>query len=330
DITTVDGKTTATATQIQAVQAQYRADNGEGDLLDALRGWDSAASAAQEVKVRAEENFAQAERTTSLQARVGTTEARITTVETTTATDREATAQRITAIDSRVGTSESKITTIESTANTDRQATAQQISTLNAAVGTNQSAIQTEATARVDGDAAISKRVDTVQATANNASAAVQTVSSAQATTDGKLTAMYTVKLQVNSNGQYVMAGIGAGIENVGGVLQSQILMSADRFALVNTLAGGAISTPFVAQNGQLFLGPTFIMDGTITNAKIGSFISSTDYVAGQRGWILRKDGTLEINGSGAAGGRLVVTNRSVRVYDANNVKRVQLGDLSE
>ncbi|EPM43432.1 fibronectin, type III, partial [Pseudomonas syringae pv. actinidiae ICMP 19103] len=132
------------------------------------------------------------------------------------------------------------------------------------------------------------------------------------------------------ANGQYVMAAIAAGIENVGGVLQSQILMSADRFALVNTLAGGAISTPFVAQNGQLFLGPTFIMDGTITNAKIGSFISSTDYVSGQRGWILRKDGTLEINGSGAGGGRLVVTNRSVRVYDTNNVKRVQLGDLSE
>ncbi|WP_460384657.1 TipJ family phage tail tip protein [Pseudomonas amygdali] len=330
DIETVNGKTSATASQLQAVQAQYRSDSGEGDLLDALKGWDSTASAAQEVKIRAEEDFAQAQRTTTLQARVGTNEARITTVETTTATDREANSQRFTAIDSRVGSSESKITTIESTANTDRQATAQQISTLNAAVGTNQSAIQTEATARVDGDAAISKRVDTVQATANNASAAVQTVSSAQATTDGKLTAMYTVKLQVNSNGQYVMAGIGAGIENVGGVLQSQILMSADRFALVNTLAGGAISTPFVAQNGQLFLGPTFIMDGTITNAKIGSFISSTDYVAGQRGWILRKDGTLEINGSGAAGGRLVVTNRSVRVYDANNVKRVQLGDLSE
>ncbi|KPW36142.1 hypothetical protein ALO87_200113 [Pseudomonas syringae pv. apii] len=330
DITTVDGKTSATASQLQAVQAQYRADSGEGDLLDALRGWDSTASAAQEVKIRAEEDFAQAQRTTTLQARVGTNEARITTVETTTATDREATAQRITAIDSRVGTSESKITTIESTANTDRQATAQQISTLNAAVGTNQSAIQTEATARADGDTAISKRVDTVQVTANNASAAVQTVSSAQATTDGKLTAMYTVKLQVNSNGQYVMAGIGAGIENVGGVLQSQILMSADRFALVNTLAGGAISTPFVAQNGQLFLGPTFIQDGTITNAKIGSYISSTNYLAGQSGWILNKNGTLEINGVVAGGGRLVITNRSVRVYDANNVKRVQLGDLSE
>ncbi|KWS33198.1 phage tail protein [Pseudomonas syringae] len=329
DITTVDGKTTATASQLQAVQAQYRADRGEGDLLDALRGWDSAASAAQEVKIRAEEGFAQAQRTTTLQARVGTNEARITTVETTTATDREATAQRITAIDSRVGTSESKITTIETTANTDRQATAQQISTLSTAVGTTQTAIQTEATARTDGDTAISKRVDTVQATANNASSAVQTVSSAQATTDGKLTAMYTVKLQVNSNGQYVMAGIGAGIENVGGVLQSQILMSADRFALVNTLAGGAISTPFVAQNGQLFLGPTFIQDGTITNAKIGSYISSTNYVAGQSGWILSKDGTFEINSPLAGGGRQVINGQGGKVYDERGQLRYQWGNLT-
>ncbi|MBI6849025.1 phage tail protein [Pseudomonas syringae] len=329
DITTVDGKTTATATQMQAVQAQYRADSGEGDLLDALRGWDSTASAAQEVKIRAEDDFAQAQRTTTLQARVGTNEARITTVETTTATDREATAQRITAIDSRVGASESKITTIESTANTDRQATAQQISTLSTSVGTTQAAIQTEATARSDGDTALGKRVDTVQATANNASAAVQTVSSAQATTDGKLTAMYTVKLQVNSNGQYVMAGIGAGIENVGGVLQSQILMSADRFALVNTLAGGAISTPFVAQNGQLFLGPTFIQDGTITNAKIGSYISSTNYIAGQSGWILSKDGTFEINSPLAGGGRQVINGQGGKVYDERGQLRYQWGNLA-
>ncbi|RMQ73666.1 hypothetical protein ALP99_04675 [Pseudomonas syringae pv. tomato] len=329
NIETVNGRTTATASQLQAVQAQYRADSGEGDLLDALRGWDSTASAAQEVKIRAEEDFAQAQRTTTLQARVGTNEARITTVETTTATDREATAQRITAIDSRVGASESKITTIESTANTDRQATAQQISTLSTSVGTTQAAIQTEATARSDGDTALGKRVDTVQATANNASAAVQTVSSAQATTDGKLTAMYTVKLQVNSNGQYVMAGIGAGIENVGGVLQSQILMSADRFALVNTLAGGAISTPFVAQNGQLFLGPTFIQDGTITNAKIGSYISSTNYIAGQLGWILSKDGTFEINSPLAGGGRQVINGQGGKVYDERGQLRYQWGNLA-
>lgn len=329
DITTVDGKTTATATQMQAVQAQYRADSGEGDLLDALRGWDSAASAAQEVKVRAEENFAQAERTTSLQARVGTTEARITTVETTTATDREATAQRITAIDSRVGTSESKITTIESTANTDRQATAQQLSTLTTAVGTNQTAIQTEATARSDGDTALGRRVDTVQVAANDASVKVQQTSSALATTNNKLAGIWSVRMELTQNNIPYAAGFGLGLESGAAGTTSQFVVRADTFLVMNTSSQSPQSF-FGITGGQTFIQSAFIQDGTITNAKIGSYISSTNYLAGQSGWILNKNGTLEINGVVAGGGRLVITNRSVRVYDVNNVKRVQLGDLSE
>ncbi|WP_346418571.1 DUF1983 domain-containing protein, partial [Pseudomonas syringae] len=288
----------AQASSVQALQASSRDDNGDGDLADAVNGYNSAAGIVQEATVRATQN--------------------------------EATARTVTQLTASVGANTGQITDLREVVTSNLASTATAITQLTTKVGDNSAAIQSEAKARSSADGALSTKLDQVQATANGASAAVQTVSSAQAATDGKLTAMYTVKLQVNSNGQYVMAAIGAGIENVGGILQSQILMSADRFALVNTLAGGAISTPFVAQNGQLFLGPTFIMDGTITNAKIGSFISSTDYVAGQRGWILRKDGTLEINGSGAGGGRLVVTNRSVRVYDTNNVKRVQLGDLSE
>ncbi|KPY63648.1 phage tail protein [Pseudomonas amygdali] len=301
DITTVDGKASVTASQLQAVQAQYRADSGEGDLLDALKGWDSTASVAQEVKVRAEQDFALAQRTTLLDARVGGTESKISIVETAQATDREATTQQITNLTATVTTNQTTV----------------------------QAAIQSEANARSTADGALSTKLDQVQATANGASAAVQTVSSAQASTDGKLAAMYTVKLQVNSNGQYVLAAIGAGIENVGGVLQSQILMSADRFALVNTLAGGAISTPFVAQNGQLFLGPTFIQDGTITNAKIGSYISSTNYIAGQSGWILNKDGTFEINSPLAGGGKQVINGQGGKVYDERGQLRYQWGNLA-
>ena len=62
---------------------------------------------------------------------------------------------------------------------------------------------------------------------------------------------------------------------------------------------------------------------------RTGSVDQSYNYL-GQSGWILNKNGTLEINGMVAGGGRLVITNRSVRVYDQNGVKRVQLGDLSE
>ncbi|PMU97580.1 DUF1983 domain-containing protein, partial [Pseudomonas sp. MPBD4-3] len=160
--------------------------------------------------------------------------------------------------------------------------------------------------------------------------AAIQITAKAQADTDGKLSTMWAVKMQVNQNGQYVAAGIGLGIEqNAEGLLQSQFLVSADRFAVVNTLAGGTITTPFVVSGGQVFMNSAFIEDGTITMLKIGQALQSDNYVAGVQGWRLDKAGNLEFNGPAPGGGRLTMTNRAIKVYDANNVKRVQLGDLS-
>lgn len=297
EINELNGVVTAQASSMQALRAAYREDDGEGELADALKGYNSTASIVQE--------------------------------QTTRATQNEAMARTVTQLNATVGANSAQVTDLREVVTTSQAATSTALTQLNTKVGDNAAAIQSEATARSNADGALSTKLDQVQATANGASAAVQTVSSAQATTDGKLTALYTVKLQVNSNGQYVMAGIGAGIENVGGILQSQILMSADRFALVNTLAGGAISTPFVAQNGQLFLGSTFIMDGTITNAKIGSYISSTNYVAGQTGWILNKDGTFEINSPLAGGGRQVINGQGGKVYDERGQLRYQWGNLA-
>lgn len=296
DIATVDGKTTATATQLQAVQAAYRDDNGEGELADALKGWDSTASYAQEVRVRTGENFAQTERITSLDSRVVDNEAKVVIVERTIATEKEATAQRFT--------------------------------TLNASVSGNQAAIQEEATARSTADGAIATRLDQVQATANGASAAVQVVSSAQAATDGKLGTMWSVKMQVASGGNYVAAGIGLGIENNGSTFQSTFMVSADRFAVVNSMAGGAISVPFAVQNGQVFINSAFIQDGTITNAKIGNYIQSNNFVQGSQGWRLWFDGTFEINSAFAGGGRQVINAQGGKVFDPNNQKRYQWGNL--
>jgi predicted phage tail protein len=188
--------------------------------------------------------------------------------------------------------------------------------------------VWSEQSARLEDGIATAKRVDTVQAEVNKNSATVQTVSQSVATLDGKVSTSWSVKMQVTANGQYVAAGIGLGIENGPAGLQSQFLVSADRFAIVNTIAGGAISVPFAVQNGQAFLSSAFILDGTITNAKIGSYISSTNYIAGQQGWILNKDGTLEINGIVPGHGRLVINSLNVSVYDANNVLRVRLGYL--
>jgi hypothetical protein len=188
--------------------------------------------------------------------------------------------------------------------------------------------VWSEQSARLEDGIATAKRIDTVQAAVNDATATVQTTSKAVAALDGKASALWSVKLQVNAQGQYVAAGIGLGIENTGAGLQSQFLVSADRFAVVNTMAGGPASVPFAVQGGQVFMNAAFIQDGTITNQKIGNYISSTNYIAGQMGWILNKDGTFEINSPLGGGGRQVINNAGGKVFDANGVKRYQWGNL--
>ncbi|WP_122500012.1 phage tail protein [Pseudomonas viridiflava] len=297
DITTVDGKTTVTAAQMQAVQAASRQDTGEGALLDALSGWDATANYAQEVRVRTDQDLAQA--------------------------------QRVTTLDSRVGTNEAKITLVETTVATDREASAQQVATLKAAVAANEAATQSEARARADADSSISSLVSTAQAKANEAAIAVQQTTSALASTNGKLAGIWSVRMELTQNNIPYAAGFGLGLESGAAGTTSQFVVRADTFLVMNTSSQSPQSF-FGITGGQTFIQSAFIQDGTITNAKIGSYISSTNYLAGQSGWILNKNGTLEINGMVAGGGRLVITNRSVRVYDVNGVKRVQLGDLSE
>ncbi|MDR7285684.1 putative phage tail protein [Pseudomonas corrugata] len=219
-------------------------------------------------------------------------------------------ASRQTTIEAKVGVNEASITTLEQVVTTSNSATATKIDQLNVSVVQNTSDIGANTSS------------------INTNTAAIQQTATAFADTNGKLSTMWSVKMQVTAGGQYVAAGIGLGIENTGAGLQSQFLVSADRFAIVNTIAGGAISVPFAVQGGQVFMNQAFIQDGTITNAKIGSYISSTNYVAGQQGWILNKDGTLEINGVVPGQGRLVINHLNVSVYDVNNVLRVRLGYL--
>ncbi|WP_053183695.1 host specificity protein J [Pseudomonas thivervalensis] len=176
---------------------------------------------------------------------------------------------------------------------------------------------------------ATGKRIDTVQVELNDNSAVIQQVSQAQVDLDGKASAMWSVKMQVDANGRYVAAGIGLGIENGPAGLQSQFLVNVDRFAVVNGLGGSDIAVPFIVQNGQTFISSAFIQDGSITMLKIGQYLQSDNYVAGVQGWRLDKAGNLEFNGPAPGGGRLSMTNRAIKVYDQNGVKRVQLGDLT-
>lgn len=189
-------------------------------------------------------------------------------------------------------------------------------------------------------DYALSKRVETVQAEVGEVSATVQETSQALVDLDGQISASWTLKLQIASNGQYYAAGMGVGIENQpDGSFQSQILMQADRFAVINVV-NGQITSPFVIQGGQTFISQALIgtswitnamiANAAITNAKISGTIQSDDYVSGQTGWRINKaaGGGFEFNGSIAGGYRLNITNQGVYIYYPNGNPAVELGVL--
>lgn len=225
----IDGKVTASASQVQALQAAWRDDNGEGDLVGAIDAWKTKARFASEIKVVASETEALASKTETLEAEVGET-----------------------------------------------------LST-------------------------------------------VQVIAEAQADLEGKASTMWAVKMELKSNGQYVAAGVGLGIENGPAGLQSQFLVSADRFAVVNNINNSLVS-PFVVQGGQVFIAQALIGTGWITNAMIGNVIQSNNYVAGQQGWSLNKAGTLEINGTVSGQGRMTLNNSRLRIFHANGNLAIDLG----
>jgi hypothetical protein len=188
--------------------------------------------------------------------------------------------------------------------------------------------VWSEQSARIEDGIAIGRKVDTVQAVVDDNTATVQQVSQSMVDFSGKASAMWSVKMQVNSQGQYVAAGIGLGIENGPAGLQSTFLVSADTFAVVNGI-NGTLSSPFAVTGGQVFMRSAFIQDLSLSFGKIADNIQSDNYVANSTGWKLSKAGGMELNSTVAGQGRVQVTNRAVKVWDANGVLRVQLGDLS-
>lgn len=186
--------------------------------------------------------------------------------------------------------------------------------------------VRTESKARADADSAQAEQITTIRAQANENSAAVQTVAQSYADLNGRVSASYQIKTQITSDGRTYIAGIGVGINNNGGIIESQVLVSASRFAVVDPNNGGSSIVPFVVQGGQVFLRQALIGSGWITNAMIGSYIQSDNYIAGRQGWRLDKSGWFEINASDGSGNRLVVDGSSVRVYDGNGVLRVRMG----
>ncbi len=197
-----------------------------------------------------------------------------------------------------------------------------------AEAGKNRADILTVKQTIATNDQAYAQKFEQVQATVDQNTAAVQQTSTALADTNGKLSAQYSVKVAVDSNGRQYAAGMGIGVENSPAGMQTQVLFLADRFAVMSQV-GATPKTFFAIQNGQTIINQAFIGDATITSAMIAAYIESTNYVAGATGWRLSKDGTFENNGYEPGNGRMVQTNNQISVYDGNGVLRVRMGKLS-
>ncbi|KTB67034.1 MULTISPECIES: phage tail tip fiber protein [Pseudomonas] len=324
-VTTLDGKVTTTAQRVDGIYLQVN---------PPLQGDDSALMGSESSYVGVwstqsaliEGDLVQGQRTEAVEVKTAANAAAVLSEQTARVTADSALGSRIDTVTAATATNASAVQSeITARSNAD-QALGQRIDTVQAQSQSNASAVQSEITARTTADQALGQRIDTVQSTVGGNTLAIQTNATAIQTVDGKVTGSWSVRMQYDTGtGLYKYAGIGLGLENGPGGLQSQFIIDADRFAI-----GQAGTVPFAVQGGQTFIKSAFIQDASITNAKIGSFIQSNNYDPGLIGWRLNFDGTFEINGIVAGQGRSVMTNRSLRFWDVNGVKRVQIGDLTE
>lgn len=160
---------------------------------------------------------------------------------------------------------------------------------LNAGLTQVNEALANETEARVTSEEALSARIG-----ANSAALDQKLDSWANVNSVGS---MYTMKLGLKYNGQEYNSGMALQLAAQGDNVVSQVLFIADRFAIIRNAESGAYTLPFVVQNDQVFMNNALIQDGSITNAKIGNVIQSNNYIAGEQGWIINKNGSSEFSG---------------------------------
>ncbi|MEH3243704.1 host specificity protein J [Citrobacter freundii] len=135
-----------------------------------------------------------------------------------------------------------------------------------------------------------------VQAQFNNVTAALEDKLTAVVDATGA-SAIYTLKTGVRINGVMYNAGMSiAVLAEAGKPVVTRVGFNANQFILMSG-SGDTQYSPFAVVNGQVFISDAFIQDGSITNAKIGNFIQSNNFVAGSAGWRIDKNGNAELHG---------------------------------
>ena len=176
------------------------------------------------------------------------------------------------------------------------KAVAESLRTLDSSTGGNTANVTDLSKTLADFTQVSATQINSLKVTVNGQSAAIIQNSQVSADINNNLNAMYSIKVAVDSNGNQYAAGMGIGVQNTPSGMQTQVIFVADRFAVM-TKAGGAVTLPFVIQNGQTIIRDTVIGDGTIGNAKIGSYIQSSTWDGtGNVGWHINKSGYATFN----------------------------------
>lgn len=166
-------------------------------------------------------------------------------------------------------------------------------------------------------DKSLAELSTTVQAQIDDVTATLEDKLTATVDADGA-TAIHTLKAGVRINDVFYSAGMSIAVlaEN-GKPVVTRIGFNANQFVLMSG-TGDTQYSPFAVINGQVFISSAFIQDGTITNAKIGNYIRSNNYVAGATGWNIPKDGSPEFN-NGTFRGALYASSGAFSFNGVNN-----------
>ncbi|EHE5102371.1 phage tail protein [Salmonella enterica] len=199
-----------------------------------------------------------------------------------------------------------ELETIKRTAADEHNAVALQMSTLQTQISTDiTSKIEALQRASSTVEGSLTEKLTQLNATVNGQVTTVQEISRAQAMLNDTVAALKSFRVEYQANGKAAIAGIQLSATQT----QSEILMMADRFALLNPY-NGSVMLPFVVQNGQVILADTFVKSLNINDR-----------------FVVDTAGNVQIRDSARNTG-LSLNNRAIKVFDDYSRKRVQMGDL--
>lgn len=199
-----------------------------------------------------------------------------------------------------------ELETIKRTAADEHAAVTLQMSTLQAQINTDiTSKIEALQRASSTAEGSLTEKLTQLSASLDGQVATVQGISRAQAMLSDTVAALKSFRVQYQANGKAAIAGLQLSATAV----QSEILMMADRIALLNPY-NGSVQLPFVVQNGQVILADTFVKSLNINDR-----------------FVVDTAGNVQIRDSARNVG-MVINNRAIKCYDDYARKRVQVGDL--